>query len=166
VDTTSTVPSKLRSGHASVVPDIAADDLPAVVEVLMSRGVDGIALGNTTLARTGISDAVLAKEAGGVSGRPLFHRSTVMLARIHRLTEGRIPLVGIGGIDSPEAAIAKIEAGATLLQLYTGLVFEGPGLIGRIKRGLADYAARNGLASIGAATGRRAEEWAAKPIEG
>ena len=94
-----------------------------------ARGVDGIAVGNTTLvARRPERSPRKPSEAGGLSGRPLFHRSTVMLARVYRLTQGRIPLIGIGGIDSGAAAIAKIEAGATLLQLYTGLVFEGPGL--------------------------------------
>jgi dihydroorotate dehydrogenase len=83
-----------------------------------------------------------------------------MLARVHLLTGGRIPLIGIGGIDSGAAAIAKIEAGATLLQLYTGLVYEGPGLIARIKSELVDYVRREGLARIGDATGRRAQEWA------
>ncbi len=148
-----------------LAPDIAEADLGAVVEVLVARGVDGIAIGNTTLARTGLSDAALAKEAGGVSGRPLFNRSTVMLARVYQLTQGRVPLIGIGGIDSGSTAIAKIEAGATLLQLYTGLVFEGPGLLGRIKRDLVRYAADRRLARIGDATGRRAAEWAAKPLE-
>ena len=141
------------------------DDLAPVVDVLASRDVDGIAIGNTTLSRTGVSDAALAQEAGGVSGRPLFHRSTVMLARVYRLTEGKIPLIGIGGIDSGAAAIAKIEAGATLLQLYTGLIFEGPSLIGRIKRDLAQYAEERKLTGITDATGCRAEEWAAKPLE-
>jgi dihydroorotate dehydrogenase len=138
-----------------LAPDIAEADLAPVAEVLLRRGVDGIALGNTTLSRAGIGDA----EAGGVSGRPLFHRSTVMLARLYRLTEGRVPLIGIGGIDSGPAAIAKIEAGATLLQLYTGLVYEGPGLIARIKRDLVAYVAREKLAHIGEAVGRRAAEW-------
>ena len=108
-----------------LAPDIAEDDLEPIVKVLISRGVDGIAVSNSTLARERLSDAALAKEAGGVSGRPLFHRSTVMLARVYELTGGRIPLIGIGGIDSGAAAIAKLEAGATLLQLYTGLVYGG-----------------------------------------
>jgi dihydroorotate dehydrogenase len=148
-----------------LAPDIAEADLEAVVGVLAARGVDGIAIGNTTLARAGLSDAALAKKAGGVSGRPLFHRSTVMLARAYELTQGRVPLIGIGGIDSGSAAIAKIEAGASLLQLYTGLVFEGPGLIARIKRDMVRYAADRNLERIGGATGRRAAEWAAKPLE-
>jgi dihydroorotate dehydrogenase len=148
-----------------LAPDIAEADLAPVAEVLLGRGVDGIALGNTTLSRTGVGDSPHAKEAGGVSGRPLFHRSTVMLARLHRLTEGRVPLIGIGGIDSGPAAIAKIEAGATLLQFYTGLVFEGPGLIGRIKGALLQYVEHRKLARIGDATGRRSAEWASRPLD-
>jgi dihydroorotate dehydrogenase len=148
-----------------LAPDIAEDDLAPIVDVLMRRDVEGIAIGNTTLSRAGLHDAALAKEAGGISGRPLFHRSTVMLARVYRLTQGRIPLIGIGGIDSGPAAIAKIEAGATLLQLYTGLVFEGPGLIGRIKRDLVQYVDQHKLTRISDATGCRAGEWAAKPLE-
>jgi dihydroorotate dehydrogenase len=148
-----------------LAPDIAEDDLAPVVDVLASRGIDGIAIGNTTLSRAGVSDAVLAREAGGVSGRPLFHRSTVMLARVYLLTQGKIPLIGIGGIDSGAAAIAKIEAGATLLQLYTGLVFEGPSLIARIKRDFVAYVAERKLTRLTDATGGRAKDWAAKPLE-
>ena len=148
-----------------IAPDIAQADLEAIVAVLMGRGIDGIAIGNTTLSRFGVSDAAAGRQSGGLSGRPLFHRSTVMLARVYRLTQGRVPLIGIGGIDSGVAAIAKLEAGATLLQFYTGLVFQGPGLIGRIKRSLLDYAEREKLTRIGEATGVRAEAWAARALE-
>lgn len=147
-----------------LAPDIAAADIEPIVAVLAARGVDGIAVSNSTLARTGLRDAA-GREAGGLSGRPLFHRSIVMLARVHQLTEGRIPLIGIGGIDSGPAAIAKIEAGATLLQLYTGLVFEGPGLIGRIKQAMVSYAEHRKLERIGQACGRRAGEWASRPLD-
>jgi len=148
-----------------LAPDIAEADLADVAGVLVGRGVDGVAIGNTTLSRAGLKESALAREAGGLSGRPLFHRSTAMLARLFRLTGGSIPLIGIGGVDSPATAIAKIEAGATLLQLYTGLVFEGPGLVGRIKRELARYARDRRLASIADAAGRRAAEWAGRPLE-
>lgn len=149
-----------------LAPDLAESDLEPVVRVLVARGVDGIAISNTTLARTGLSDPASSRQAGGVSGRPLFHRSTVMLARVYRLTEGRVPLVGIGGIDSGAAAIAKIEAGATLLQLYTALVFKGPGLIARIKRDLVQYAEANRLTHLSDVTGLRAAEWANKRLDG
>lgn len=149
-----------------LAPDIAEDDIAPIVRVLEARGIDGIAVSNSTLARGRLGDTVLAKEAGGISGRPLFHRSTVVLARVHVLTGGRIPLIGIGGIDSGATAIAKLEAGATLLQLYTGLVYEGPGLLARIKQEMVAHVAREKLARIGDLTGRRAEEWAAKAPEG
>ncbi len=149
-----------------LAPDIAEDDIAPIVTVLEARGVDGIAVSNSTLARERLGDTVLAKEAGGISGRPLFHRSTVVLARVHVLTGGRIPLIGIGGIDSGATAIAKLEAGATLLQLYTGLVYEGPGLLARIKQEMVAHVAREKLAHIADLTGRRAVEWAAKAPEG
>ena len=142
-------------------PDIAAADLEPIIGVLTARSIDGIAVSNTTLARDGLAEVTLTNEAGGLSGRPLFQRSTAMLARVHLLTGGRVPLIGIGGIDSGASAISKIEAGATLLQLYTGLVYEGPSLIGRIKRELVDYVRRERLTTIGDAAGRRAREWAA-----
>jgi dihydroorotate dehydrogenase len=147
-----------------LAPDIAEADLEPIVRVLTHRGADGIAVSNTTLARTDLRDAALAKEAGGLSGRPLFHRSTVMLARVYVLTGGRIPLIGIGGIDSAAAAIAKVEAGASLLQLYTGLVYEGPGLVTRIKQDLVAHLQREKLARVGEATGRGAEAWASASL--
>jgi dihydroorotate dehydrogenase len=106
------------------------------------------------------NDAVFATDEGGMSGRPLFPRATRMLARVFRLAEGKIPLIGVGGIDSGESALAKIEAGASLLQLYTGLVFEGPSLIGRIKQALLAamakerYAQLTPLIGAGPRTGR------------
>jgi len=149
-----------------IAPDIAEEDIAPIVERLVAHKADAIAVSNTTLARNRITDTDGGKEIGGLSGRPLFHRSTAMLARIHLATNKAIPLIGIGGIDSPETAFAKIEAGATLIQLYTGLVYEGGGLIERIKAHLAGAARAKGLSSIAEATGRRAEEWAARPLDG
>src|SRR5262249_26279343 len=108
-----------------ISPDLVEADVEPIVARLVSHGVDGIAVSNTTLSRPSLRSGN-AREDGGLSGRPLFHRATVMLARVHQLTEGKVPLVGIGGIDSGETALAKIEAGASLIQLYTGLVYEGP----------------------------------------
>jgi dihydroorotate dehydrogenase len=147
-----------------LAPDLGETELQQTVAALVWHGVDGIAVSNTTLDRAGLTDAATAKEAGGLSGRPLFRRSTVMLARLFKATEGKVPLIGIGGIDSPEAALAKIEAGANLLQLYTGLIYEGPGLIGRINAHLAKTCADRGLKSIAELTGTRATEWAAKAL--
>jgi dihydroorotate dehydrogenase len=142
-----------------LAPDIADVDLPAAIEVIVANGVDGIVVSNTTLARDGLTDRTVAKEAGGLSGRPLFERSTRMLAQIYRLTEGKLPLVGVGGIDSGEAALAKIKAGASLLQLYTGLVFEGPALVGRIKQTLVDAIEQRGAQSLKPLIGAKSEEW-------
>jgi dihydroorotate dehydrogenase len=148
-----------------LAPDIAEEDLESIVRVLVARDVDGIAVSNSTLARNGVSDAAYAAQPGGLSGPPLFHRSTVVLARVHVLTQGRIPLIGIGGIDSGAAAIAKIEAGANLLQLYTGLVFHGAGVLARIKHDLVAYAERHRLARVTDAAGSQAQAWAAKPLD-
>ena len=147
-----------------LAPDLADADLPGVVAVVLANGVDGLIVSNTTLARDGLGDQAFAREQGGLSGRPLFDRATRMLARVYRATEGKLPLIGVGGIDSPDAALAKIEAGASLLQLYTGLVFEGPDLIGRIKRTLVESMAREDHASLQPLIGRRAEEWAERPL--
>jgi len=144
-----------------IAPDIAEEDMPAIAAQLLAHKVDAIAVSNTTLARPGLTSAQ-RNEAGGLSGRPLFSRATIMLARIYRQTRGEIPIVGIGGIDSPETAIAKIEAGASLLQLYTGLVYEGPALIGAIKARLVAAARQAG--SLAALRGRKSGEWAARPL--
>lgn len=146
-----------------LAPDLTDAELRETVATLLRHGVDGIAVSNTTLDRAGLADPA-AKETGGLSGRPLFHRATVMLARVHRATEGKVPLIGIGGIDSPEAALTKIEAGASLLQLYTGLIYEGPELIGRITAHLARVCRERDLKSVAQLTGTRAAEWAAKTI--
>ncbi|MBN9282429.1 MAG: quinone-dependent dihydroorotate dehydrogenase, partial [Hyphomicrobium denitrificans] len=130
-----------------IAPDVAPDDIAPICERLVAHAVDGIAVSNTTLSRDGLSDAQSTK-SGGLSGRPLFCRSTVMLARVFEQTGGRIPLIGIGGIDSGETALEKIEAGATLLQVYTGLVYAGPGLIGEIKSHLARDVRRRGYSDV------------------
>ncbi len=164
------VPRKLASGKPSppllmkLAPDIADADLPEIVRIIQARGVDGIIVSNTTLARDGITDPRFAAEAGGLSGRPLFVRSTRKLARIYRLCEGKLPLIGVGGIDSGETALAKIEAGASLLQLYTGLVFEGPGLIGRIKQALVGAMEQESASSLAPLIGRNAEAWAERQL--
>ena len=148
-----------------IAPDIAEDDLAAIVARLTANGVDGIAVSNTTLSRLGLGGTRNAQQAGGLSGRPLFHRSTVVLARVHELTGGKVPLIGIGGIHSAVTALDKIKAGATLLQLYTGLIYEGPALIGQIKAGLAD-ALRGEAAGAGVAAlvGRDAKAWAGMSV--
>ena len=143
-------------------PDIADDDLPAVINTLMAHDVDGLVISNTTLARDKVQSSVHAGQSGGLSGRPLFERSTRMLARVHLLTGGRVPLVGVGGVDSGETALAKIRAGASLLQLYTGLVYAGAGLIGEIKAHLLQALDQGGFRSLDGLSGMDAADWAAR----
>ena len=147
-----------------LAPDIADADLPAIVGVIEAHGVDGIVVSNTTLSREGLKDRSFAAESGGLSGRPLFVRATRMLARTYQLTEGRLPLIGVGGIDGGAAALAKIEAGASLLQLYTGLVFEGPKLIGEIKRALVEAMTNAKASSLAPLIGRDADKWADREL--
>jgi len=147
-----------------LAPDIAGADLPEIVNVIQAREVDGIIVSNTTLSRQGLTDASFATETGGLSGRPLFARATRMLARVYQLTEGKLPLVGVGGIDCGAAAVAKIKAGASLLQLYTGLVFEGPKLIGGIKRALVTAMVDAKAKSLASLIGRDADAWADRSL--
>lgn len=147
-----------------LAPDIADADLPEIVRVIEANDVDGIAVSNTTLSRAGVKDASFAAESGGLSGRPLLVRATRMVARVYKLTEGRLPVIGVGGIDSGAAAIAKIEAGASLLQLYTGLVFEGPKLIGGIKQALVEAMTNAKAESLAPLIGRDADRWAEREL--
>jgi dihydroorotate dehydrogenase len=143
-----------------LAPDIADSDLPDIVGVIQAHGVNGIVVSNTTLSRQGLTDAPFATEGGGLSGRPLFARATRMLARVYKLTEAKLPLIGVGGIDSGAAALAKIRAGASLLQLYTGLVFAGPKLIGSIKHALVEAMKESGAENLKPLIGRDADQWA------
>ena len=162
--------NQIANGKRSVpiavklAPDVALEDLEAIVERLMANNVDAIAVSNTTLARPASLDRLFVKEAGGLSGRPLFERATIILAKVHQLTGARIPLIGIGGIESGETALQKIEAGASLVQLYTALVYEGPSLVHRIKEQLLSAVAEAKVASIQDLVGRDANRWAAKTI--
>ncbi|HEX2448022.1 MAG TPA: quinone-dependent dihydroorotate dehydrogenase [Methyloceanibacter sp.] len=164
-DARAALPRKPPPLLVKLAPDIAEVDLPEIVPVILWHGADGIVVSNTTLARAGLRDHAFARETGGLSGRPLFARATRMLARVYQLTEGKLPLIGVGGIDSGETALAKIEAGASLLQLYTGLVFEGPSLIGRIKQALIGAIEKSGNTSLPPLIGKRAGEWAEKALQ-
>jgi dihydroorotate dehydrogenase len=141
-----------------IAPDLDDRALAGVVEVALAAGIAGIVATNTTTARDGLHGRHAA-EAGGLSGQPLFRRATIVLARLHAMTEGRLPLVGVGGIASPEQAYAKIRAGASALQLYSALVYGGLGLVPRILHGLDALLARDGFASVSDAVGTGRAEW-------
>ncbi len=142
-----------------LAPDLHGDDIAPAMQCLLAHGVDGAILTNTTLSRDGAPADAHRNEAGGLSGRPLFKRSTRVLARCYLATEGRLPLIGVGGVDSGAAALAKIRAGASLVQLYTGLVYEGPALLPDIKATLLAelQASRRPLADL---VGTAAQQWA------
>jgi dihydroorotate dehydrogenase len=137
-----------------IAPDLTLSELDDVVGVARKRKVDGMIVGNTTISRpASLRDRTRAREPGGLSGRPLFKLSTRMLAETFVRTEGAFPLIGVGGIDSGATAIAKIKAGATLLQVYSGLVFRGIGLIGEIKTDLLAAVKRGRRESLAAIVG-------------
>ena len=148
-----------------IAPDVTLSELDDLVGGARKHRVDGMIIGNTTLARPpGLRDTATAKEAGGLSGRPLFALSTRMLAETYVRVEGAFPLIGVGGIDSGETALAKIRAGACLIQLYSALVFHGLRLVAAIKSDLSDALRRDGLTDIDALVGAdaaamTAEEW-------
>lgn len=114
--------------------------LDDVVEIIQSAGVDGLIATNTTIARDGLqtpASRIASIGAGGLSGAPVRDRSTEVIRYVHTRSAGAFPIIGVGGIDSPEAAQEKLNAGATLVQVYSGLVYEGPALVKRILKGLA-----------------------------
>ncbi len=109
-----------------IAPDVSEDALKEIAEEVMTQKVDGMIVSNTTITRPStLKDKVQAKEAGGLSGAPLFERSTIALAKARRAVGPELPLFGVGGVDTPEKAAAKIFAGANQIQLYSGMVYEG-----------------------------------------
>jgi dihydroorotate dehydrogenase len=146
-----------------IAPDLTLADLDDVVGVARRRRVDGMIVGNTTVTRPpSLRDRATAKEAGGLSGRPLFKLSTRMLAESFVRAEGAFSLIGVGGIDSGPTAIAKIKAGATLVQLYSGLVYGGIRLLQEIKTDLAAALKRGHRESLTAMVGVDAAEMTAE----
>jgi dihydroorotate dehydrogenase len=146
-----------------IAPDLTLADLDDVVGVARKRRVDGMIVSNTTLARpASLHDRDTAREAGGLSGRPLLKLSTRMLAETYVRAEGAFPLIGVGGIDSGPAAIAKIKAGASLVQMYSGLVYRGVGLLTEIKSDLAAALRRGHRTSLESMVGVDAAEMTAE----
>lgn len=136
-----------------IAPDLTDADRQDIADVAIAAGLDGLIISNTTITRPAGLDPRFAQEAGGLSGRPLFAASTEVLRDIYRRTGGKLPIIGVGGIASAADAYAKIRAGASLVQIYTALVFEGPGVVRRIKEGLAALLAQDGFASVAEAVG-------------
>ena len=136
-----------------VAPDLSAEEREAVAEVAIERGLDGLIVSNTTLARPADLASHHRGETGGLSGRPLRPLALASLADFHRLTQGRLPLIGVGGIESGADAYQRIRAGASLVQIYSALIYRGPGLIPRLLGELESLLTRDGFATIGDAVG-------------
>ncbi len=141
-----------------IAPDLDDEALEAIVGVARSVRLDGIVATNTTLDREGLTSPN-AREAGGLSGKPLFEKSTRVLAKLSALTQGHLPLIGVGGIGSAEDAYAKITAGAAAVQIYSALVFHGLSLVDDITRGLEALLVRDGFAHVSEAVGTKRGDW-------
>ena len=141
-----------------IAPDLSPDDLAALADVALSSGLSGIIATNTTLSRDGLR-APQKSETGGLSGAPLFEKSTRVLAQLSKLTQGKLPLIGVGGISSPEQAYAKICAGASAVQIYTSMVYQGLSVACDIAKGLDTLLARDGFATVAQAIGTQRDAW-------
>jgi dihydroorotate dehydrogenase len=136
-----------------IAPDLTPEEREDIAAVVLEAGIDGLIVANTTVARPPNLVSRQGREAGGLSGAPLFAPSTTLLSEMYRLTQGRFPLIGVGGVASAADAYEKIRAGASLVQLYTALIFAGPALVTEIKRGLAGLLDAAGFASVAEAVG-------------
>jgi dihydroorotate dehydrogenase len=141
-----------------IAPDLSKDELADIAELSLANGIDGLIISNTTLSRPSLK-SLHASEQGGLSGRPLFELSTHKLAQLYHLTGGKLPLIGVGGVSSAETAWQKIRAGASLVQLYTALIYEGPSLVADILEGLAQRLKRSGKNSLREITGTGVADW-------
>ena len=144
-----------------IAPDLTEEGMDDIAEVVAAHDLDGLIVSNTTLSRNGLADATLAGEAGGLSGAPLFDKSTAVLARMRKRVGPNLPIIGVGGVSSAETALEKIRAGADLVQLYSCMVYEGPALPGRIIRGLSSLLDRETVANVRELRDTRLDHWLA-----
>lgn len=147
-----------------IAPDLTQGDLEDIAEEALVSGIDGLIVSNTTLSRVGLTNQSAA-QAGGLSGRPLFERATTVLARMRLLVGPDFPLIGVGGVESGATALAKVKAGADLVQIYTGFIYGGTSLPGQILRELASLVRAEGVGSIRALRDRETAIWAARPLD-
>ena len=143
-----------------IAPDLSPEELQEIAEVAVETGIDAIIATNTTLSRDGLVSEH-RDQMGGLSGQPLFEKSTRVLAQLYQMFDGRVALIGVGGIGSPEQAYEKIRAGANAVQLYSALAYQGMSLITEITRGLDHLLKRDGFKSVADAVGTGSKDWAA-----
>jgi len=145
-----------------IAPDLMEADMDDMAAEIRRHPLDGLVISNTTLSRTGLKSRHVG-EAGGVSGAPLFERSTILLAKMRKRIGPDLALIGVGGVDSGRSALEKIRAGADLVQLYTGFIYSGPGLPGRILHDMANLLKDAGVPSIADLRDAHLDQWVAKP---
>ena len=153
-----------RPVFLKIAPDLTEEGMDDIAAEALAHDLDGLIVSNTTLSREGLSDPRLAGEAGGLSGKPLFDKSTAVLARMRSRVGAAMPIIGVGGVSSAETAMEKIRAGADLVQLYSCMVYEGPALPGQIVRGLSQILDREKVASIRDLRDSRLDYWLAAKV--
>lgn len=141
-----------------IAPDLSSDEIHEITQTAIEAGLSGIIATNTTLSREGLTSSH-KEETGGLSGAPLFERSTRVLAQVSKAADGRIPIIGVGGVSSAQQALAKIRAGATAVQLYTAMVFQGLSLAGNIARDMDKTLQTDGIANIADIVGTDRDKW-------
>lgn len=146
-----------------IAPDLGEADLQDIAAEVLEKQVEGVIVSNTTTGRPKLKSRN-AGETGGLSGRPLFQRSTAVLARMRKLLGPDVAIIGVGGVDSAETALEKIRAGADLVQLYTGMIYAGPGLPARIVHGLRNAVEKAGVTSVRELRDTRLEHWLKEAI--
>jgi dihydroorotate dehydrogenase len=147
-----------------IAPDLVEAELEDIAAEVAEKAIDGVIVSNTTIARPRLRSADLAGETGGLSGKPLFERSTIVLAKMRKLLGPDPAIIGVGGVDSAETALEKIRAGADLVQIYTGMIYAGPALPGRIVAGMVRFADMQRLKSLRELRDTSLDRWASKPL--
>ena len=145
-----------------IAPDLDEAELADIAALVLENAIEGVIVSNTTIARAGLTSPTA--ETGGLSGKPLFARSTIVLAKMRRLLGPRTAIIGVGGVDSAQATLEKIRAGADLVQLYTGMIFAGPALPARILQGMIGFAEATSLRTIAELRDSRLDHWAGKNL--
>jgi dihydroorotate dehydrogenase len=158
-----------KAGHQvplflKIAPDLHQADLEDIAAEVLEKQVEGVIVSNTTISRPALKSPAHNAETGGLSGRPLFERSTVALARMRKLLGPDAALIGVGGVDSVDTALEKIRAGADLVQLYTGMIYAGPALPGRIVQGFSKFLDKERISSLSEIRDSRVVHWADRSL--
>ncbi|UTO28752.1 quinone-dependent dihydroorotate dehydrogenase [Bartonella harrusi] len=143
-----------------IAPDLSEKELDDIAEEMKLSDFDGLIVSNTTLSRQGLKNSLLSGEEGGLSGRPLFERSTIVLAKMRQKLGKEIAIIGVGGIKDAQTALEKVKAGADLVQLYSGMIYEGPSLVIAILKEIVQLIQQDGVENIKAYRDHRVEHWA------